>query len=447
MRSRSFKDFADRDLREFSAYANARSVPSIIDGLKVPQRKALFGILDHGGQTTVARMSNHASEVTSFLHGEENMADTIVKMGRDFAGTNNCPLVQKAGQYGNRMDNEASAARYIKASIHKKNFDMFFSKDDDPLLERLYQEEQFVEPKNYFPVLPLCLVNGADGIGVGFATSIRQHSVEDVLRAVREVLQEGRVVNPLIPHMVGYKGRITRTLGSDQIEIRGVIDVVDRTTIRISEVPPKWDRKKYRDQLNLLMKKEFAPGHMWVRGYTNNSTNDAGWDIVVKVPMAVTQLPMEKLLDAFKLIERDTQNVVLWDTSGRIKKYPNVEAVVEEFVPYRLAKYAERKVSMLSIIKKDIAWNELKVRFIEYWNDHSHTLVKLPRVEWIKVLTEELKCSQPEADKLLEMNIYSLTKERLETLVKSIKAMYDSYQVLEQTAPADIWSSDLKKFK
>lgn len=441
-----FLDFSNKDLRDFSVYANTRSIPSIVDGLKVPQRKALFGILHHGGQTTVARMSNHASEVTSFLHGEENMADTIVNMGRDFAGYNNLPLVQKIGQYGTRLDNEASAARYIKAAIHKKNFESLFSKDDEPLLVQLYQEEQFVEPVNYFPSLPLCLINGADGIGVGYATSIMQHRVEDVLRAVREVIVDGRVKTPLVPYMEGYKGRITRAPGTDQISIHGSIDIVDRTTIRITEVPPKWDRKKYRGHLNNMMKKEFAPGHMWVRSYQNSSGED-GWDIVVKVPMAVTQLPQDQLLEAFKLIERDTQNIVLWDTNGLLRVYPNVESVVEDFVPFRLRKYGERKVSMLKNIKLDIDWNDLRIRFIQYWNDNSQTLVKLPRVEWLKALTDALACTQAEAEKLLEMNIYSLTKERLEALVKANEKMYHSFQELEQTTPNQIWFEDLKKVK
>lgn len=440
-----FSDFSNTDLRDFSVYANTRSIPSIIDGLKVPQRKALFGILHHGGQTTVARMSNHASEVTSFLHGEENMAETIVKMGRDFAGYNNMPLVQKAGQYGTRMDNEASAARYIKASIHKKNFEALFSKDDDPLLEQLYQEEQFVEPKNYFPSLPLCLINGANGIGVGYGTSIMQHSKADVLRAVREVIEFGNVRTRLVPYMEGYRGTISRA-ENDQVSIRGCIEVVDRTTLRITEVPPKWDRKKYRAQLNAMMKKEYAPGHMWVRSY-QNSSGDGGWDIVVKVPMAVTQLPKDELLEAFKLIERDTQNIVLWDTKGQLKVYPNVEAVVEEFVPFRLTKYAERKASMLKLLKRDIDWNDLRVRFIQYWNDNSQVLVKQPRTEWLKSLTDALACTQAEAEKLLEMNIYSLTKERLEALVKANEKMYHSYQELEQTTPNQIWFEDLKKVK
>lgn len=442
-----FKDFAQTDLRDFSIYANTRSIPSICDGLKVPQRKALFGILDHGGQTTVARMSNHASEVTSFLHGEENMADTIVNMGKDYAGSNNMPLVQKAGQYGNRLDNEASAARYIKASIHKKNFEALFSKDDEPLLQRLFQEEQFVEPLHYLPCLPLCLINGANGIGVGYATTILQHSVQDVLQAVRDVIKDGSVKKPLVPHLEGYKGPITRNVGTGQIEIRGVIDVVDRTTIRISEVPPKWDRKKYRAQLNALMKKEFAPGHMWIRSYQNNSDDKVGWNIVVKVPMAVTQLGNEQLLEAFKLIERNTQNIVLWDSTGHLKVYPNVEAVVEEFVPFRLTKYQERKDSMLSILNKDIAWNDLRIRFIQYWNEHSQSLVKLPRAEWLNELLSVLSCTQEEAEKLLEMNIYSLTKERLEALVKANEKMYHSYQELEQTTAAQIWVDDLKKVK
>jgi len=442
----NFKDFAAKDLKEFSIYANVRTIPSMVDGLKVPQRKALFGALHHGGQTTVARMANHAAEVTSYTHGEENMGDTLVIMGQDFPGSNNMPLIQRKGQYGTILDRKASAARYIKASVHRENFDLLFSKDDTPILQMLFQEEQYVEPVHYLPCLPLALINGADGIGVGYATSVFQHSVKDVRRAVKEVMEHGAVVTKLVPHFNGYKGTVKR-LENDQIEIRGVITIIDRTTLRISEVPPKWDRKKYRDFLNGLTKKVFDANSCWVKSYANHSSDEAGWNITVKVPMAVTRLDEEDLLKAFNLIERNTQNVVFWDTVGQLKAYQNVEEVVEEFVAYRHEKYAERKQSMLDALEADRLTADLKIRFIRYWNEASSTLVSLNKAGMLDNVVNALACTLEQAEKLLEMNIYSLTKERLESLVKAKEKLYHSYQELQQTTPAQIWEEDLKKVK
>lgn len=443
-----FKDFAAKDLKEFSVYACVRTIPSIVDGLKVPQRKALYGAIHHGGQTTVARLANHAAEVTSFIHGEENMMDTIVRLAQDFPGSNNLPLLAKAGQFGVAWDKNYSQPRYIKASLHRENFDLLFSKEDEPLLKYLVQEEQQVEPLYYLPSVPLVLVNGASGVGVGYATTIMQHSLEDVRKAVEEVIRYGQVKTRLVPHLNGYRGEIRR-LENDQVEIRGCLEVVDRTTIRITEVPPKYDRKKYREHLNSLISKDFdSKGTKWVRSYANETGDSrGGWYIVVKVPMAVTALPHEKLMDAFKLIERNTQNVVLWSTDGSLKTYPNVEAVVEEFVPFRLARYEERKKSTLAATQSTIYMNDLRIRFIRYWNEHSQALVKLSRKEWLEELCKVLECSATDCEKLLEMNIYSLTKERLEALVKANEKLYDSYRKLEQTTPAQIWAADLKKIK
>ena len=443
-----FSQFLHTDLKAFSIYANVRTIPSIVDGLKVPQRKALYGVKHHGGQTTVARLASHAAEVTSYIHGEENMQDTIVNLAQDFPGTNNVPLLAKAGQFGTALDKGASEARYSKASLHKANFSRYFSEADEPILKFLYQEEQFVEPEYYLPSLPLVLINGASGMGVGYATNILQHAEKDVLRAVDEVMKTGKVQTPLVPSLTGYKGQITRNPETDQITIHGCVKVVDRTTILITEVPPKWDRKKYRDFLNKLRQKDFSKDMKWVRSYTNESGEDSGgWHITVKVPMAVTQLPKDKLLEAFGLVERNTQNIVLWDTKGQLRTFPNAEAVVEEFVPFRLAKYQERKDSMLEAMEDEVDWNDLRIRFIRYWNENTATLVKLSKKEWQSLLTEELKCTAEQCDKLLDMNIHSLTKERLEALVNANQKLYSSYQQLERTAPSQIWVEDLKKIK
>ncbi len=439
-------DIVAGPLRDFSVYANTRSLPSMIDGLKVPQRKALYGVLHLGKMTTVARLASHASEVTSYKHGEENMADTITKMAQNFPGSNNLPLFESAGQFGNKFDPKGvSAPRYIKAAIHPKNYQMLFSKDDDQLLEWLFQEEQAVEPEYYLPVLPLAVINGASGIGVGYATDILPHALKDVRRAVEEVIKTGKVQTPLVPYLEGYSGPVLR-LPNNQIEIRGVVERIDRTTIKIVEVPPGMDRKKYREHLNKLMKEDFDKnGNKWVRSYTNQSGEKNGWSFTLKVPMAVAGLSEDKLLDKLKLIYRNTQNLVAWDTEGKIKTYESAEALVEEFVPFRLGKYQARKDAMLDALQEEYSLNDLRIKFIDYWNEHGGRLCKLSKAELYSDVSTALSVGPLYMEKLLNMQIYSLTKDRRDSLALTNEKLYASLQELQAKTPEQIWKADLKK--
>ena len=93
---------------------------------------------------------------------------TIVNLAQDYIGSNNMNLLLPNGQYGTRDvgGKDHASARYIftePAPISR----FVFHPADDPILTYLNDDGQWVEPEYYMPVLPLVLVNGAEGIGTG----------------------------------------------------------------------------------------------------------------------------------------------------------------------------------------------------------------------------------------------------------------------------------------
>ena len=89
----NIKDFIDSQYKEYATYDCVRSIPSITDGLKLPQRKALYGLLDLNTKAKVSTATSHIVKVSGYLHGETSMEDTVVRMAQSFPGDKQHPSI------------------------------------------------------------------------------------------------------------------------------------------------------------------------------------------------------------------------------------------------------------------------------------------------------------------------------------------------------------------
>lgn len=111
-----------------------------------------------------------------------------------------------------------------------------FHPDDDALLHYLNDDGLSIEPEFYVPVIPLVLVNGADGIGTGYSTSIPCYNPRDVCAAVRARIT-GAECPPLKPWYRGFTGTI-EAKDATRFLVSGTASVDDDgATLTISELP------------------------------------------------------------------------------------------------------------------------------------------------------------------------------------------------------------------
>lgn len=134
----------------------------------------------------VAQLSGYVSEQTGYHHGEVSLHGTIVNMAQNFVGSNNIPLLVPNGQFGTRHlgGKDAASARYIFTYLSEITRELFHPADD-PLLTYKDEDGLSVEPEWYVPIIPLVLVNGAQGIGTGFSTDIPLYNPLDIVRNLR----------------------------------------------------------------------------------------------------------------------------------------------------------------------------------------------------------------------------------------------------------------------
>ena len=107
---------------------------------------------------------------------------TIVNMGQRFVGSNNVNLLVPAGQFGTRDQGgkDAASPRYIFTRLAEVTRHIFHEADD-ALLEQQVDDGLAIEPQFYVPIIPLVLINGADGIGTGWSSKVPMYDPRDVI--------------------------------------------------------------------------------------------------------------------------------------------------------------------------------------------------------------------------------------------------------------------------
>jgi DNA topoisomerase-2 len=143
-------DFINKELVHFAIADTARSIPSMLDGLKPVQRKILFACFKRKlkSEIKVAQLSGYISEHAAYHHGEASMHSTIVNMAQDFVGSNNVNLLMPEGQFGTRLQGgkDAASARYIFTRLSPLAR-ILFNPNDDGLLKQLHDDGQLIEPE------------------------------------------------------------------------------------------------------------------------------------------------------------------------------------------------------------------------------------------------------------------------------------------------------------
>jgi DNA topoisomerase II len=431
------KTFFDGDFKSFSIYDCQRSIPSLIDGLKTGQRKAIYGMVKRGegaGEMKVAQAAAYISSVTDYHHGERSMEDALVGLAQDFAGANNMNFLSPEGQFGSRLTSEAASSRYIFTKLHP-NFRKLFLKEDDCILDYLTSDGEQIEPKNFIPLLPTVLINGSSGVGTGYASNILSYRPEDLKTYTLDVLSDKDAKTPQ-PWFRGFKGTVEKE-GDNKVEIRGKLEVVNSNTIRITELPIGTFLDKYKTILNRLEEDGL------IKSYKDMSNEDT-FNFELKVPRTTTELPVETLMVKFKLITKVTENFTLWNENGNLQKFKNVDELMLHFIMYRLGKYEQRRLRLIAMWKAELAWLEEKIRFIEFYIENSTKISKMKKVE-LQTLLGTMGFT--DIDRLFAIRVYNLTGEEIEKLRADIEALEARIRNMEQSTADELYKNDLKEFK
>jgi len=498
----SYYDFVHKELVQFAKYDVSRSVPSVVDGFKPSQRKVLFCAfkkkLKH--DIKVAQFVGYISEQSAYHHGEASLENTIINLAQNFVGSNNVNLLFPSGQFGTRLQGgkDHAASRYIYTRLPPTTR-MLFHPDDDAVLTYLDEEGQSIEPKWYCPILPVVLLNGADGIGVGWSTCVPNYNPRDLLRNIRSWLR-GEPMEDMCPWYKGFKGSIVMNdKEKGKYDVVGCIEKTSNTTVVITELPIRSWTQSYKEFIEELMpqeekkKADDAEGSHIITDYREyHSENTVHFELTLPASKMkeVEQVGLEKTFRLRSTIS--TTNLVLFDAEGKIAKYNSALDILKDFCKLRRSMYEQRKAYLVAKLTREKEILSNKARFIlmvvkgelelrkrkkaDLLNDLQKRGFK-PMSELDAIITragptkqapaagdnkalaaskenaeddpgggvaEDASAEKSDYDYLLGMNLWSLTFEKVEELKKQHEVKTEELNELKKTTIEMMWDRDLE---
>jgi DNA topoisomerase-2 len=449
----SYETFINKEMIHFSKYDCERSIPNLMDGLKISLRKILFSAFKKKltSEIKVAQFSGYVSENSGYHHGEASLNGAIVGMAQTFVGSNNINLLMPNGQMGTRLrgGQDSASERYIYTQLNPLTR-FLFREEDDCILEYVEDDGMKVEPIYYAPILPFLLVNGSKGIGTGFSTEVLQYNPLEISRYVQRLLKGGNDEEKVfIPYYEGFKGSIQQ-IEEKKFLVKGVYHDVGVDKIRVSELPVGFWTYDFKELLETLIDKK-----MYIKDYSDMST-DVEVDFVVvfhkgkKVELesegkSSTINGLEKLLKLCTTIS--TTNMHLFTAEEKLEKFEKVQDIIASFMVKRLALYEKRKNKLLDEYREEMEVSQNKQRYIQMVLDGTIDLRHKPRQEILEMFSMMgFKDCGDHFKYLLHMSMDSVSLEYWEQLVSTTRQLNKKYEDLMATTIEEIWLRELTEF-
>ena len=412
-----------------------------------------------------------------------SLQGAIIGMAQDYVGSNNINLLMPNGQFGICImgGQDSASSRYIHTELNKI-VNLIYPNIDFPLLEYNDDDGIPVEPKYYVPILPMVLVNGMNGIGTGFSTSIpiNLRDINDVIKNLKKKINNQSYSN-IAPYFKDFKGKIIKIDHNNYLS-KGIYEIIDECHLRITELPiGEWtdDYKKFLESLipdtsnkksleNDKSKKKKVPKKTIIDYVNNSSDKDVDFTITFeKGFLNSLQWDEDENIDGIEKFFKLTTtkglsytNMRLYNDKTQIKKYKNTNEIMDEFYTIRYNLYIKRKDYLLSKLKNELCILKSKMRFITDVMDDKIQIYKRKRVDIINDLlkakylmvqdnkTLDFKSNiKPEDikyyDYLIKMSIYLFTEDEIDKLNEKINHLQKEHDKLENTSIEDIWLSEL----
>lgn len=444
--------FIENELVVYSVANCARSLPHIMDGMKESQRKIIYTILKQNltydkPSKKVYRLSGEVGSMTEYVHGEQNLWNTITGLAWDFVGSNNIPLLVPDGQFGSRlaMGQDASNARYINTR-QQEIIPYIFRPEDIPILDYIQGEDSTIEPVYYVPIVPLILINGVrGGIGTGFSSRIPAFNPIDIVKCIKIWINENldsfnkndvfsiSEFPQIDPWYQGFTGEIKFENGS--YTSYGVIKQVENGVVEITELPIGLSVDKFREKLMALR--------------DENKIQDYK-DYCSKTRVHFVVYENEKCtINSLKLTSSlPITNMVAFNSDGKINHYKSTDEMIYEFCQTRLKWYDKRKHHIIETYKKQLVISTAKRRFVEEIITDQLKVFRCKKSDIIVSLEErKYPLHEEKYDYLLKMPVDSFTEDLIHKLDGIIDKLNADIVMAETTTTRQMWLKELSEFE
>lgn len=438
----TFEEFCYNELIHHCAADNIRSIACGIDGLKPSQRKILHTANSNkSGEIKVASLAAKTVDTTAYHHGEASLISAIMMMAQKHVGTNNIAYLSPNGQFGSRLtkrDDGLAAPRYVftePAPITK----FMFRPEDSKIIKYAEDDGMMIEPVYFVPVVANILINGCEGIGTGYKTSIPSFNPLDVIKITKQYINDPMKVDEIIPYYHGFKGTTTVDSTGNIIFTGTYVINNNKNEMHITELPPKVWSGTYFDWLLKNLPEYITE--------IEQKSSKVEVLIIVKYKSG-TDILEKNIVEDFKLSQRINLNQMnLFDRDNNLVKYSSIYDIIKDHADVRISTYKKRLVAQITETDISVGLFKEKARFLQECVDKTIIVAGKSQKDLKSLLEAKNYIPHDNFRYLTSMEIYSQTKEEVEKMKLLAENMDKKLRELKKMTPEKLWLQELHELE
>ncbi|MGL2791328.1 DNA topoisomerase (ATP-hydrolyzing) subunit A [Helicobacter pylori] len=400
-----------------------RALPDARDGLKPVHRRILYAMHELGLTSKVAykKSARIVGDVIGKYHphGDNAVYDALVRMAQDFSMR--LELVDGQGNFGSIDGDNAAAMRYTEARMTKASEEILRDIDKDTIDFVPNYDDTLKEPDILPSRLPNLLVNGANGIAVGMATSIPPHRIDEIIDALMHVLENPNagldeilefVKGPDFPTggiIYGKAGIIEAyKTGRGRVKVRAKVHVEktkNKEIIVLDEMPFQTNKAKLVEQISDLAREKQIEGISEVR----DESDREGIRVVIELKRdAMSEIVLNHL---YKLTTMETTfSIILLAIYNKEPKIFTLLELLRLFINHRKTIIIRRTIFELEKAKARAHILEGYLIALDSIDEIVQLIKTSPSPEAAKnALMERFSLSEIQSKAILEMRLQRLT--------------------------------------
>jgi DNA gyrase subunit A len=421
----------------------SRALPDVRDGLKPVHRRIIYS-MHRLGLTPGSKFMKSARIVGDVLgkyhpHGDLSVYNSMVRMAQEFSLR--YPLVDGQGNYGSIDGDGAAAYRYTEARLNKPATFLIQDIDKNTVDYADNYDGSTKEPTVLPNLLPNLLLNGCTGIAVGMATNIPPHNAQEIIGAIKALINNPElVVDDLLEYVKapdlptggialfqeGLKDAYRTGQGKVTIKAKAIIE---DGRIIVNEIPYEVNKAECLIKIAELIKDKRIEG---IRDIRDESNKD-GIRVVIELKRdTVPEVVLNNLYKQTDLQKNINFNMLALVNRGRQPKLLNLKEILVEFIAHRKEVVTRRTQYDLDGAKAELHILEgLKVAL-----DFIDEVVALIRASKDKTiasqkLQDRFKLSVKQAEAILQMRLQTLTGMDKEKILIQIANLLELITKLE----------------
>ncbi|PUD69306.1 DNA gyrase subunit A, partial [Helicobacter pylori] len=400
-----------------------RALPDARDGLKPVHRRILYAMHELGLTSKVAykKSARIVGDVIGKYHphGDNAVYDALVRMAQDFSMR--LELVDGQGNFGSIDGDNAAAMRYTEARMTKASEEILRDIDKDTIDFVPNYDDTLKEPDILPSRLPNLLVNGANGIAVGMATSIPPHRIDEITDALAHVLENPNaeldeilefVKGPDFPTggiIYGKAGIIEAyKTGRGRVKVRAKVHVEktkNKEIIVLDEMPFQTNKAKLVEQISDLAREKQIEGISEV----HDESDREGIRVVIELKRdAMSEIVLNHL---YKLTTMETTfSIILLAIYNKEPKIFTLLELLRLFLNHRKTIIIRRTIFELEKAKARAHILEGYLIALDNIDEIVQLIKTSPSPEAAKnALMERFTLSEIQSKAILEMRLQRLT--------------------------------------